>query len=237
MSLLDIVFFALPFSGWLGATRATASNRPGACTPAPACVVGSQRPTATVSAQSILFSPTRTLAKLTKSQGANRGPNDDRLWATPGDFQPQSLQLNAPIGRNRATSRDGSNVPSKQRVAGSNPAGRASQVRGCLGSFAGVAGRRPVRHSTRCSALRSKADRYWRHPPQIPAGAALIPSSPGERPDRQPSSSRPSRPSSLRQGSSSTPPNTMLNLRPEPDRTTTCTWTDHAPGAAIETRD
>ena len=125
MSLLDIVFFALPFSGWLGATRATASNRPGACTPAPACVVGSQRPTATVSAQSILFSPTRTLAKLTKSQGANRGPNDDRLWATPGDFQPQSLQLNAPIGRNRATSRDGSNVPSKQRVAGSNPAGRA----------------------------------------------------------------------------------------------------------------
>ena len=47
MSLLAMVFFALPFSGWLGATRATASNRPAACTPAPAYVVGSQRPTAT----------------------------------------------------------------------------------------------------------------------------------------------------------------------------------------------
>ena len=32
------------------------------------------------------------------------------------------------IGRRQATSRDGPNVPSKQRVAGSNPAGRAKKT-------------------------------------------------------------------------------------------------------------
>ena len=51
------------------------------------------------------------------------------------------------VGRHQATSRDGSNVPSKQRVAGSNPAGRASQVRGCLGLLLGRAGSQKGSHS------------------------------------------------------------------------------------------
>jgi hypothetical protein len=70
------------------------------------------------------------------------------------------------------------------------------------------------------SALRSKADSFWRHPTQIPDGAASTHSSPpGGRPDGPPSSSRPSRPSSLRQESFIVPPNTISNPRPEADRT------------------
>jgi hypothetical protein len=70
------------------------------------------------------------------------------------------------------------------------------------------------------SAPRSKADSLRSHPTQIPDGAASTHSSPpGGRPDGPPSSSRPSRPSSLRQESRIVPPNTISNPRPETDRT------------------
>jgi hypothetical protein len=76
------------------------------------------------SAPSILFSYTRTLAKLTKSQGAKREPtvtDSGRRRRLPATI----IAAKYPIGRHRATYRDDPEVPSKQRVAGWNPAGRA----------------------------------------------------------------------------------------------------------------
>ena len=49
-------------------------------------------------------------------------------WPFPGDVERSLATIDAVrclIERRQATSRDGSDVPSKQRVAGSNPAGRA----------------------------------------------------------------------------------------------------------------
>jgi len=86
-------------------------------------VRGDDPPSAT--ALSILFSFTRTLARVTRSRGAKWGATADSFQATPGHRQPPSTQLRPHVRRRQDTFRHPPEVPSKQRVAGSNPAGRA----------------------------------------------------------------------------------------------------------------
>jgi hypothetical protein len=58
--------------------------------------------------------------------GAKKGANGDSSRATSSHAQPRSMQLNSHIERLQATARYSREVPSKQRVASSNPAGRAN---------------------------------------------------------------------------------------------------------------
>jgi hypothetical protein len=70
----------------------------------------------------ILFSPVRTLERPT-DLGAKLGASTHRLQATPDHIQPQSVQLESLLSDITRRS-DALTVPSKQRVAGSNPARR-----------------------------------------------------------------------------------------------------------------
>ena len=75
------------------------------------------------------FSLIRTQAE-TERSGSQTG---SQRRQRPGDARPQSARIHAVrwlIERHGATYRDASTVPSKQRVAGSNPAGRTSLVSG-----------------------------------------------------------------------------------------------------------
>jgi hypothetical protein len=59
---------------------------------------GSRRRPLSAIALWMLFSFTRTLAKVTRSRGAKRGATADRFQATPGHCQPPSTQLNPTSG-------------------------------------------------------------------------------------------------------------------------------------------
>jgi hypothetical protein len=88
----------------------------------------------------MLFSLIRTPAEPTRSGSltGSQGPQP------PSDARPQPAHIRAVrwlIERHRATHRDGSTVPSKQRVAGSNPAGRTHMCSD-LGKLVSL-GRRP----------------------------------------------------------------------------------------------
>src|ERR1700761_316814 len=75
----------------------------------------------------MLLSLIRTPEKTTNF-GSQAGSQQPQL---PGDTRPQPAFISAAkrlIERRQATRRDGSMVPSKQRVAGSNPAWRATPV-------------------------------------------------------------------------------------------------------------
>jgi len=81
------------------------------------------------SALSRLFSFTRIFTKVSRFRGASQGATRGRRQATPGDTPGQFVQLEASWSDAKRRPATPSKVPSKQRVAGSNPAGRARSDR------------------------------------------------------------------------------------------------------------